>query len=36
MAAFFARISYALYLNHTNTLILVFLAAGYDSRTILS
>jgi peptidoglycan/LPS O-acetylase OafA/YrhL len=35
-AAFFARISYALYLNHTNTLILVFMAAGYNSHTILS
>lgn len=35
-ATFFARISYALYLNHTNTLILVFLAAGYGGHTILS
>ena len=35
-AAFFARISYALYLNHTNTLILVFLAAGYDGHSILT
>jgi peptidoglycan/LPS O-acetylase OafA/YrhL len=35
-AAFFARISYALYLNHTNTLILVFLAAGYHGHTILT
>jgi peptidoglycan/LPS O-acetylase OafA/YrhL len=35
-AAFFARISYALYLNHTGVLIMVFLAAGSDSRTILS
>jgi peptidoglycan/LPS O-acetylase OafA/YrhL len=35
-ATFFARISYALYLNHTNALILVFLAAGYGGHTILS
>jgi peptidoglycan/LPS O-acetylase OafA/YrhL len=35
-AAFFARISYALYLNHTGVLIMVFLAAGYDSHTIMS
>jgi peptidoglycan/LPS O-acetylase OafA/YrhL len=35
-AAFFARISYALYLNHTNTLILAFLAAGYKDHTILT
>jgi peptidoglycan/LPS O-acetylase OafA/YrhL len=36
LAAFFARISYALYLNHGGMLTLVFLAAGYDYRTILS
>jgi peptidoglycan/LPS O-acetylase OafA/YrhL len=35
-AAFFARISYALYLNHTGVLILVFLAAHDEGHTILS
>jgi peptidoglycan/LPS O-acetylase OafA/YrhL len=35
LAAFFARISYALYLNHGGMLTLVFLAAGYD-HTILT
>lgn len=35
-AAFFARISYALYLNHTDMLVLIFLAAGYDRHTVLS
>lgn len=35
-AAFFARISYALYLNHTGVLIMVFLAAGQNNHTILS
>ena len=33
-AAFFARISYALYLNHGCVLILVFLAAGYDPTVL--
>ena len=35
-AAFFARISYALYLTHGYVLILVFLAAGYDRHGILT
>ncbi len=35
-AAFFARISYALYLTHGFVLVLVFLAAKYDNRTILT
>jgi peptidoglycan/LPS O-acetylase OafA/YrhL len=35
-AAFFARISYALYLTHGYVLIVVFLAAGYDQHGILT
>ena len=35
-AAFFARISYALYLTHGYVLIVVFLAAGYDRHGILT
>jgi peptidoglycan/LPS O-acetylase OafA/YrhL len=35
-AAFFARISYALYLTHGYVLILVFLTAGYDQHSILT
>ena len=35
-AAFFARISYALYLTHGYVLILVFLAAGYNQHGILT
>ena len=35
-AAFFARISYALYLTHGYVLILVFLAAGHDRHGILT